>query len=88
MVLDLMQAHNFHYQLVNRVEKFFWCSLIRHADNRRKDILVLGEVPADEVDDISIIVEAKYSVNITKFRKKICLNLHYNAANSFFMLMV
>ena len=25
----------------------------------------------------------KYSVNITKFRNKICLNLHYNASSRF-----
>ena len=37
----------------------------------------------DELDDATITVDAKYSVNITKFRKKICLSLHYSEANNF-----
>ena len=37
----------------------------------------------DELDDAAIIVEAKYSVNITKSRNKICLSLHYNTDNRF-----
>ena len=35
-----------------------------HFDNRKKDILVLGEGPKDTLDDTIITVEAKYSVNI------------------------
>ena len=30
----------------------------------------------------TITADAKYSVNISKSRKKICLSLHYNAAKS------
>ena len=54
-----------------------------HADNRKKDILVLCEGPTDGLDDTSVTAEAKYSVNITMSREKICLSLHYNAVNSF-----
>ena len=54
-----------------------------HADYRKKDILVLGEGPADGLDDASVIAEAKYSVNIFKSRKKVCLSLLYNAVSSF-----
>ena len=39
-----------------------------------KVILVLGEGPTDELDDIRII-EAKYSINITKTKKAA---LHWN----------
>ena len=30
--------------------------------------------------------EKKYSINVTKTRKKFCLNLHYNGANSYLFL--
>ena len=49
-------------------------SLSLHADNRKKDILVLGE---------GLTNESKYSYSITKSRKSICLSLHYNPTNSF-----
>ena len=48
----------------------------------KNDIVVLGKGTADGLDDTGITVDAKYSVNITKSRNKICLSLHYNAANS------
>ena len=71
MVLDLMHAHNFHCQLVNfDVVKSFSV----HADERKKDMLVLFEGPIDELDDILITAKA----NITKSRNKICLSLHYD----------
>ena len=36
----------------------------------------------ERLDDTIIMTEAKYSVDITKSRKKIILSLHYNASNS------
>ena len=53
-----------------------------------EDIWVLGEAPAQGLDDTTILTEAKYSINNTKSRKKICLSLHYHAGNSFCMIMV
>ena len=41
-----------------------------HAINRKKDILVLGEGPTQQFDDIAITVEAKYSIDINKSIKK------------------
>ena len=38
--------------------------------------------PADGLDDATITAEIKYSINITKSKKKICLNLHYNQSNA------
>ena len=35
------------------------------------------------LDDTTAIAEAKYSANITKSEKKLCLSSHYNPANSF-----
>ena len=54
-----------------------------NADNRIKEILILGQGLTVQLDDTAINLEAKYSVNITKSRKKICLTLHYNTAISF-----
>ena len=54
----------------------------RHNDNREKDVLVLGEGPTDRSDDTTT-AESKYSINITKSRKKICLSLRFNVVNSF-----
>ena len=54
-----------------------------HADNRKNDILILGEVPTYELDDAKITAQAKYSINITKLKKKKCLSLHYNGSNGF-----
>ena len=53
------------------------------ADSRKKDILIFGEGPADGLGDTTITAEAKYSVKITEYRKKICLSQHYSGANSF-----
>ena len=35
------------------------------------------------LDDTTAIAEAKYSANITKSEKKLCLSSHNNPANSF-----
>ena len=42
----------------------------------------------DGLDDSTKTADTKYSGNSTKSRNKICLSLHYNAANSFYALMV
>ena len=44
-----------------------------HVDNKRKDILVLGEGPTQEVDNSIITAEATYSINLTESKKKICV---------------
>ena len=51
-------------------------SLPVHTDNRKKSILVLGEALTEGLDDTTLAAEAKCSF-------KICLSLHYNAANDF-----
>ena len=43
-----------------------------HADDRKNDILVPGEGPADRLDYATITTEAKYSINITKLTNNIC----------------
>ena len=53
-----------------------------YTDNK-KSILILGEDPADGLNDTTMTAEATYSVNITKSRKNICFSLHYIAGSSF-----
>ena len=54
-----------------------------HTDNKQKDILILGEDPTQGLDGTTLTSEKKYSINFTKSRKKFCLTLHYNGANSY-----
>ena len=53
-----------------------------HIDSKGKDILILGESPTQGLDDTILTAEKKYSINFTENRKKNCLSLHYNQANS------
>ena len=51
-----------------------------HTDNKKKDILVLGERPTQGLDDTMITTEAKYSINFSRSNRKFCLSLHYNSS--------
>ena len=53
------------------------------TDNKKKDMLVLGEVPTQRFDDTTITTEAKYSINFLKSHRKSCLSLHCNGSKSF-----
>ena len=54
-----------------------------HVDNKGKDILILGEGPAQGLDDTTLTAEAKYPIDFTKSGKRFVLSLHYNGGNSF-----
>ena len=54
-----------------------------HVDNKGKDIVILGTGPTQGLGEHSLIAEKIYSVNFTDHRKKCCLSLHYNGANSY-----
>ena len=54
-----------------------------HADNKGKDILILGGGPTQGLDDTTLIAKAKYPINFTKSGKRFVLSLHYNGSNSF-----
>ena len=43
--------------------------LSSQTDNRKKDILVLGEGSTDAFDDSKIMMKATFSVKITKSKK-------------------
>ena len=54
-----------------------------HVDNNGKDILILGKGPTQGLGEHSITAEKMCSVSFTDHRKKCCLSLHYNGANSY-----
>ena len=56
-----------------------------HADNKGKDILILGSGPTQELGEHSLTAEKMYSVNSTDHRKKCCLSLHYNGGKQLFI---
>ena len=53
-----------------------------HIDNKGKDILVLGRGPTQRLES-TLTTEKMYSINFTVTKKKFCLSLHYNGANSY-----
>ena len=53
-----------------------------HIDNKKKgDILVLGKGPTQGLEH-TLTAEQMYWINFTVTKKKFCLSLHYNGANS------
>ena len=54
-----------------------------HVDNKGKDILILGSGPTQGLGEHSLTAEKMYSINFTLTKKKFCLSLHYNGANSY-----
>ena len=52
-----------------------------HIDNKKKDILVLRIDPTQGLEH-TLTTEKMYSINFTVTKKKFCLSLHYNGANS------
>ena len=48
----------------------------------KKDILVLGKGPTQRLEH-TLMAEKIYSINFTVTKKKFCLSLHYNGANSY-----
>ena len=53
-----------------------------HIDNKKKDILVLGKGPTQGLEH-TLTAEKMYSINFTVTKKKSCLSLHCNGANSY-----
>ena len=57
-------------------------SFSTHIDNKKKDILVLGIGPTQGLEH-TLTAEKMYSINFTVTKKRFCLSLHYNGANSY-----
>ena len=53
-----------------------------HINNKGKDILVLGRGPTQRLES-TLTAEKMYSIKFTVTKKKFCLRLHYNGANSY-----
>ena len=53
-----------------------------HVDNKGKHILVLGKGPTQGLES-TLTAGKMYSINFTVTKKKFCLSLHYNGANSY-----
>ena len=58
-----------------------------HIDNKKKVILVLGKVPTQGLES-TLTAEKMCSITFTLTKNKFCLNLHYNGAISYLLLMV
>ena len=55
-----------------------------HVDNKKKDILILGQSPPMQgLDDTKLTAEKMYYINFNKHNKKFCLSLHYKGSNSY-----
>ena len=53
-----------------------------HVNDKKKDILILGKGPTQGLEH-SLTAEKMYSINFAVTKKKFCLSLHYNGANSY-----
>ena len=53
-----------------------------HIDNKKKDISVLGKGPTQGLEH-TLTAEKMYSINFTLTKKRFCLSLHCNGANSY-----
>ena len=53
-----------------------------HIDNNKKDILVLGKGPTQRLEH-TLTAEKIYSINFTVTKKKFCLSLYFNGADSY-----
>ena len=56
-----------------------------HIDNKKKDISILGKGPTQGLEH-RLTVEKSYLINFTKKNTKFCLSLHYNGANSYWLV--
>ena len=52
------------------------------VDTKKKDMLFLGKGPTQGLEH-TLTAEKMYSINFTVTRKKFCLSLDYNGANSY-----
>ena len=55
----------------------------KHANNKTKDVLVLGHGLIQKIDDTTIYAEKMYSSNFTVANKTFCLSPHYNGDDSY-----
>ena len=56
-----------------------------NIDNKKQNILVLGKGPTQGLEH-KLTAEKMYSIIFTVTKKKFCLSLHYNGANSYLFI--
>ena len=61
-------------------------NLSPHINNKGKDILILGKGPTQGLGEHSLTAEKIHLINFTLTKKKFCLSLHYNGANSYLFI--
>ena len=59
-----------------------------HANNKTKNILVLGKGFTQGLDNATIYAEKIHPINFTKTNTKFFLSLHYNGSNSYLFVNV
>ena len=52
------------------------------VNNKTKDILILGKGPTEGLEH-TLTAEKMHSISFTVTKKRFCLSLHYNGANSY-----
>ena len=58
-------------------------SLSLHANNKNKNILILGKGKTKGLKNTSLTTEAEYSITFSRSERKFFLSLHYYGSNSF-----
>ena len=53
-----------------------------HVDNNKKDVLILAKGPTQRLGN-TLTAEKMYLINFIVTKKKLCLSLHFNGANSY-----
>ena len=54
-----------------------------HTDNRKNDVLVLGEGTSNEINGSISASEQIFSINFSIAKTKFCTNQHYNCGNNY-----
>ena len=57
-----------------------------HADNRKNNVLVIGEGDTFGINGSFGAPEKKFSINFSKADTKFCLSLHYNTDNTYLLV--
>ena len=87
MVLRLTQEEVLHIQVEDMAKNviIFGADMgnSAHADNKKKDMLILGKGLTQGLDGTTLITEKLYSIIFTAANKTFCLSLHYNGDNSY-----
>ena len=58
-------------------------SSLRHAENRKNDILIPGRDLTQVLGNTKLTAEKEYTINFSDQQEKFCLSLHYNGANRY-----